>query len=374
MSRRAVGVDERQPLPAVRATSAGTPTRPTAIDLFSGAGGATQGLIEAGFDVIGAIEFDEAAAESYRLNHAKVRVWERDIRDVSAAEMRRSLGLHMGELTLLKACPPCQGFSSLAEGRIQRDDPRNDLVGHTIRFVREMRPKAVLLENVPGLGRDRRSLELLQGLRRLGYNARPYNVNAAQFGVPQNRKRLIILALRGLRSILPESLAPTDPEVPVTVRDTFERLTHLLPSDDPLSQHRQLSAKVTRRIEAIPEGGTRFDLPEDLQLDCHKRLAKASKSGATGSYGRLRWDDPAPTMTTRCTTPACGPFLHPHDNRPITLREAAAIQTFPVTYRFAGTRGEIERQIGNAVPVRMAREIATSLLSTLNTVESRSSF
>lgn len=336
-----------------------------AVDLFSGAGGATQGLVDAGFDVVGAVEFDSIAATSYRLNHPNVHLWEKDIRHVPATEVRRVLQLQQGELALLKACPPCQGFSSLAEGRIERDDPRNELVKHSIRFVRVLRPRAVLIENVPGLGRDRRSQELLTALRRLGYNARTYNVNAISFGVPQNRKRLIILALRGLRSKLPTELSSTDPEKPLTVRQAFEKLSREVVAADPLSATRALPESVLRRVRAIPVGGNRFDLPGELQLACHKKLARDKKSGATGSYARLRWDEPAPTMTTRCTTPACGPFLHPEEHRAITLREAAAIQTFPASYQFAGSRGDIERQIGNAVPVRMASQIAGRLLSAL---------
>lgn len=338
---------------------------PTAVDLFAGAGGATQGLSDAGFDVLGAVEFDAAAAESYRLNHPNVKLWEQDIRRVSATEVRSSLNIPRGSLTLLKACPPCQGFSSLAEGRIESDDPRNDLVGHTGRFVRALRPRAVLLENVPGLSRDRRCSELLQSLKRLGYNARAYHVNAVEFGVPQKRKRLIILAMRGLRSVLPESLKTTDPERPITVRQTFSDLADSILQDDPLNKVRVLPDRILRRVSAIPEGGNRFNLPDNLQLDCHKKLAEEGKSGASGSYGRLRWDEPAPTMTTRCTTPACGPFLHPREHRAITLREAAAIQTFPPNYQFFGTRGDVERQIGNAVPVRMAHGIGTTILSAL---------
>ncbi|MEE9965099.1 MAG: DNA cytosine methyltransferase [Propionicimonas sp.] len=339
--------------------------RPTAVDLFSGAGGATQGLIDAGFDVVGAVEFDATAAATYRLNHKSTQLWERDIRNVSAAEVKRELGLKTGDLTLLKACPPCQGFSTLAEGRIQGDDPRNDLVIHTVRFVRALRPRAVLVENVPGLSRDRRSTELLAALNRMGYNARAYYVNAVEFGVPQRRKRLIILALRGKRTPLPQSLTTTDPETPVTVRDAFRQLEADTPANDPLGTHRILPEMVLRRVQAIPAGGNRHDLPEHLQLDCHKKLAADKKSGASGSYGRLRWDEPAPTMTTRCTTPACGSFLHPEEHRPITLREAAAIQTFPPDYKFAGTRSAIERQIGNAVPVLMAARIASALLNAL---------
>ncbi len=263
--------------------------RPTAIDLFSGAGGSTQGLADAGFDVIGAVEFDAIAAESYRLNHPAVRLWEQDIKTLTAIGVGRELRLAPGELGLLKACPPCQGFSSLAEGRIGPDDPRNELVRHTVRFVRALRPKAVLVENVPGLGRDRRSSELLASLRQLGYNGRSYHVNAVNFGVPQRRKRLIILALRGLRSILPDSLSPADPEEPRTVRQTFDQLSCEVADDDPLSLPRVLPAKVLKRIEAIPVGGNRFDLPVELQLDCHRRLADEGKNGAA-ALGRTRTD------------------------------------------------------------------------------------
>ena len=343
--------------------------RPKAIDLFAGAGGATQGLEDAGYDVVGAVEFDQFAASSYQLNHPTTKMWVTDIREVAATAMRRELGLDVGELGLLKACPPCQGFSSLAEGRIEKNDPRNDLVRHTVRFVRELRPQAVLLENVPGLGRDRRSAELLAALKGLGYNARSYRVNAVDFGVPQNRKRLIIVGLRGLRSRLPLELTPDDPETPVTVREAFAHLAEQVENGDPLSEARSLSGLVLDRVKAIPVGGNRFDLPDALQLDCHKKLLKDGKSGAGGSYSRLRWDEPAPTMTTRCTTPACGPFIHPEEHRAITLREAASIQTFPPTYKFVGNRGDIERQIGNAVPVAMAAAIAAKVRSVLRATQ-----
>lgn len=332
----------------------------TAIDLFAGAGGATQGMRDAGLRVIGAVEFDKGAAKTYRANHPDTTLWEADIRDVRATDLMRILDLAPRQLTLLKACPPCQGFSSLAEGRIPRDDPRNQLVHETLRFVRALRPQHVMIENVPGLGRDSRSSDLKTALTQLGYSVRDYLVDARDFGVPQRRRRYILLATRGRRQRLPEQLG--DPNAPrATVRSTFAELAGLTRPDDPLTVAQSVSKTVQDRINAIPVGGTRFDLPEHLQLDCHRRL-KSARSAA-GSYGRLRWDEPAPTMTTRCTTPSCGPFLHPDANRPITLREAAAIQTFPPSYEFVGSRGLVERQIGNAVPVRMAAQIVERLLA-----------
>lgn len=335
--------------------------RGKAIDLFAGAGGATQGLKDAGLEVVGAVEFDLNAARTYVLNHPFVQVWRADIRSVSATSMRRELGLRPGELALLKACPPCQGFSSLADGRISRDDPRNQLVHHTVRFVRAFLPQLVMLENVPGLGRDARSKLLADALRRLGYATRSYIVDARHFGVPQRRRRFIMLAARGLRSSLPERLGDLE-AADATVRQAFAALENVLVADDPMAAPPAVSELVAQRIRAIPREGNRFDLPSELQLACHRSLS--SPRDASGSYGRMAWDQPGPTMTTRCTTPSSGSFIHPELDRPITLREAAALQTFPPNYAFAGSRGMIERQIGNAVPVRMASAIVSALLDT----------
>ncbi|WP_078656519.1 DNA cytosine methyltransferase [Kitasatospora aureofaciens] len=334
--------------------------KPSAIDLFAGAGGATRGLRDAGFDVLGAVEFDASAARTYRLNHPQTHLREVDIRTVSATEFRRSLGLEPRELDLLKTCPPCQGFSTLASGKGLMDEDRNDLVFHTVRFVRAFMPRAVLLENVPGLARDSRLGSIRDSLSRLGYASEIYKFEASRFGVPQRRKRLIMIALRGRRSVLPEDIASIVPDHISTTpaRAAFRKVANSKRLDDPLRKHRNNSAKVGARIAAIPVGGDRFDLPEEHQLDCHKKITRRS---ATASYGRIKLAEPAPTMTTRCTTPACGSFVHPTENRGISLREAAAIQTFPTNYDFVGDYGSIERQIGNAVPVRMARTLGIAI-------------
>ncbi|MDP3713730.1 MAG: DNA cytosine methyltransferase [Mycobacteriales bacterium] len=341
-------------------------SRLTAVDLFAGAGGATQGLRNAGFTVLGAVENDRSAATSYALNHPQVRLWTEDVRKVPATTMLRELSLKVGELTLLKACPPCQGFSSLAEGRAEVDEVQNDLVLDLGRFVRAFRPKMVLLENVPGLGRDARSRRLVTVLASLGYVSRQYRVNAQDFGVPQRRKRLIIVAGRGVKTELPTELSGVglEGEAPATVRTAFDQLAQEIQEGDPLDRGRQLSGTVLDRVRAVPVNGSRFDLPEHLRLPCHNKLDEGWRS-ATGSYGRLRLDDAAPTMTTRCTTPACGSFIHPTEPRGITLREAATLQTFPSTYQFSGTYGEIERQIGNAVPVKMAAALGSAVLAVI---------
>ncbi|WP_327578465.1 DNA cytosine methyltransferase [Streptomyces sp. NBC_00145] len=339
---------------------------PSAIDLFAGAGGATRGLRDAGFRVLAAVENDPEAAESYRKNHARVLLYETDIRSISTKQIAEAVDLKRGDLDLLKACPPCQGFSSLAKGEV--DQARNDLVLDVARFVNGFLPKVLLLENVPGLRRDHRLPQLIGEIEKLGYSFMSALLDASKFGVPQRRKRFILIGVRANVQDLEPTANPLDylPSTfltgPKTARQALAHLARHSKPSDPLDIYRKSSETVLARISAIPVGGNRFDLPEEHQLDCHRKLSNRS---ASGSYGRIKLDEPAPTMTTRCTTPACGTFVHPTENRGLTLREAATFQSFPVTYQFHGQYGSIERQIGNAVPVRMAKGlglIARSLL------------
>lgn len=338
--------------------------RPTAIDLFAGAGGATAGLIQAGFNVIAAVENDSWAAQTYRANHGQVLLSEQDILEVDVKSLRTSVGLRLGDLDLLKACPPCQGFSSL--GPNEDDDPRNELVRQVWRFVEEFEPSAVLMENVPALRHDERFLQLQRDLEARGYTTASYLVNAVDFGVPQSRRRLILLGVRGadralmskdLVDLLPPSFDRVRPEVGTVIAQAGP-----LGGTDPVHRARSLRPETQARVESVPVGGTRFDIPEDKQLKCHRQL---SSRNATSSYGRIKADGIAPTMTTRCTTPACGTFIHPTEHRGLSLREAALIQTFAIDYKFEGTYGAIEQQIGNAVPVRMAYALGLVALSLL---------
>lgn len=329
--------------------------QPTAIDLFAGAGGASQGLKEAGYKIIAAVEMAPDAAHSYVANHRGVPTIIGDIRTIDPMELRKKLGLKKGQLGLLKACPPCQGFSSL--GSHDRRDPRNDLVLEVWHFIKEFKPKALLLENVPALKDDPRLKTLARRMGRLGYKSKAYLVDAADFGVPQHRRRMILLASRDTNS-LPETLLQALPEEfdksPMSVGDALKDLGRPGRGRDALHRGRNLKSLTNTRIRNIPRGGTRFDLPKRIRLKCHTRL---DQRHATTSYGRMDWDSPAPTMTTRCTTPACGRFIHPRANRAITLREAALIQTFPKKYAFFGFYDEIERQIGNALPVKLSKAL-----------------
>lgn len=330
----------------------------TAIDLFAGAGGATQGLRDAGYDVLLAIENEPTAAATFKANHEATHMVSKDIGEVNPASLQQEVSLSKGELTLLNACPPCQGFSTL--GSNNEDDPRNELVLSMLPFVDEFEPKALILENVRGLKFDERLRQLKRALETESYGVKSYVVDAYDFGVPQHRRRLILLAFQDLDSdALPDYLSEELPadfdSSPQTAGQWIAKAGPIDQTDDPVHRARDHTPSVRARIEAIPVGGTRFDLPPEHQLECHKNLNRSRSAAAP--YSRIVADEPAATLTTRCTTPSCGRFIHPTEHRGISLREAALLQTFPLEYRFIGNHGQVERQIGNALPVRLAEAL-----------------
>ncbi len=333
----------------------------TAIDLFSGCGGLTLGLKLAGFKVLAAIESDELAVETFKANHPGIRVFQNDIRDLQAKALRESLGLDVGELDLLAGCPPCQGFSALRtrNGASQKRDRRNALIGEMIRFTRAFLPKSIMMENVPGLAMHWSFQKLCRDLRRLGYRVKSDVKDARHYGVPQRRKRLILVAGRGFNIPLAK-----ESQTVKTVRGAIGNLRRPGKSRDALQNLREhRSAKVRKLIREIPKnGGSRNDLPKSRQLACHKK-----SDGFNDIYGRMAWDEPSPTITGGCFNPSKGRFLHPKYNRAITLREAAILQTFPRRYRFPtdASKESVALMIGNALPPtfirRHANEIAKSL-------------
>ena len=339
--------------------------QPKAIDLFSGCGGLTLGLSLAGFRVVGAVEIDPLAVETYKANHKKVFVWPDDIRKISVAAVMRRLKIKRGQLDLLAGCPPCQGFSTMTtlNGRIGQDE-RNDLVFQFLRFVRGLRPKAVMMENVPKLAKNHRFKTLRAELKKLGYEVRHDVLDAANYGVPQRRRRLILIA--GRRMEIPFGKTASKQ---VTVRDAFKRLgkrakaglLHNLPENR--------SDKVKKLIRQIPRnGGSRLDLGRARQLKCHKDC-----DGFKDVYGRMAWDDVSPTITGGCFNPSKGRFLHPTKNRAITMREAALLQSFPADYYFPTSRGKtpVAQMIGNALPPEFIRRHAERIVDSLVQSKSR---
>jgi DNA (cytosine-5)-methyltransferase 1 len=301
---------------------------PIAIDLFCGCGGLTQGLKKAGFNVIGAADVDPLSVATYKANHPEAVVWETDIRTLKTATVKRELGLKKGSLDLLAGCPPCQGFSTMRtlNGAKRVVDPRNDLLFEFVRFVKELKPKTVMLENVPGLADDKRFDVFCKELKQLGYKGDYRILNAADYGVPQRRRRLIYLA--GLNE--PISFA-AEARKRRTVRDAIAVLPAPGKGGDALHNlPENRSEKIKELIKKIPkDGGSRTALSKKEQLKCHKQC-----NGFKDVYGRMSWDDVAPTITSGCFNPSKGRFLHPTKNRAITLREAALLQSFPRRYKF----------------------------------------
>lgn len=317
-----------------------------AVDLFSGCGGLTLGLNKAGFSVVAAVEIDRKAQETYRLNHPNVRLYAQDIRELRPTEMLRDAGLEPGELDLLAGCPPCQGFSRLRtkNKRTSVRDDRNYLVADFLRFIKVMRPKTVMLENVPALIKHDRFVNMRRQLHAMGYETVVHVLDAADYAVPQRRRRLIMLASSIHTPVFADKVCKR-----ITVREALKGLSDLNQTRDKLHALGENRSKDVRKLIAlIPKnGGSRGDLPKRYQLDCHKQ-----SDGFRDVYGRMAWDDVAPTITSGCHNPSKGRFLHPSQNRTISLREAAILQGFPRRYRFNMRHGKeaIALMIGNALP------------------------
>jgi DNA (cytosine-5)-methyltransferase 1 len=330
------------------------PSKLTAIDLFSGCGGLTLGLKQAGFRVLAGVEADDLSVETYKANHPEVRVLHGDIREVDLAKLMSDLGLRSGMLDLLAGCPPCQGFSTLRTKNQTAavNDPRNRLVKEFLRFARELLPRAIMLENVPGLAEYEVFGAVVAELEGLGFSCHSAVLDAANFGVPQRRRRLVLLGSRfgEVHFALRSTSHPT-------VRSAIGRLSNVGESGDPLHDvSDRRSQRVLKMIAKIPtDGGSRVALPEGMVLKCHRTFG-----GFRDVYGRMAWDGVAPTITTGCINPSKGRFLHPEHNRSITPREAALLQGFPGTYVFALTAGKYgaARLIGNAFPPQFARRLA----------------
>ncbi len=323
----------------------------------------TLGLKQAGFDVLSAVEIDATAARTYKANHNDVSLEHIDIRELSAAGLRRRLKLRPGQLDLLAGCPPCQGFSSLRtrNGANRNRDLRNGLVQDMLRFVRAFRPKTVMMENVPTLVRHKPFKDFCKGLRRLGYRLAFEVKDAARYGVPQRRRRLILLASRGF-----DIRFATEARHARTVRETIGWLPKPGKGRDRLHNlpEKRRTEKVLKLIRDIPKnGGSRSDLPKNRQLDCHK-----NSDGFRDVYGRMAWDVVAPTITSGCFNPSKGRFIHPEQNRAITMREAALLQGFPRGYIFdlASGKEAIALMIGNALPPEFIRRHALEIQRALN--------
>ena len=345
------------------------------IDIFSGIGCASLGFSKAGFQLAAALEIDSHRCETYEKN-LKLSPIKSDIMKVNGKDILFNAGLKKGDRFCVVGCPPCQSFSQLSDTRgiDARNDPRSKYVMKFAKLVEEMKPVAVVFENVPGMIEGQGKI-FFERYCRLLEKAQYYTmvdiVNAADHGVPQNRRRVIAISIRKkfvnkkvIKEI--ENFYKKRKRKHKTVKQAIGRLKPLgigqSDPKDPLHVSSMHSEKVLKIIRNIPKnGGSRKDLPRHLWLTCHKKLG----NGAESVYGRMSWNKPSPTITCRCTTPACGRFIHPTQNRGVTLREAARLQTIPDNFKFVGYKEETERMIGDAVPYILAKKIAEKLLEVL---------
>lgn len=330
------------------------------------------GLSNAGFELVAAVDNDPVAVASYvrNLSHHVVCA---AIEKMTATELLARAGLKVGECTLLAGGPPCQGFSLQRRG--DRTDPRNDLVFEYIRLVEGVRPLFFIMENVGGLlGKHGTPFlrEIEARASALNYSISIGLLNAADYGIPQTRKRAFLIGqMNGVSSEQFQFPEPTTIQ-PVTVREAIGDLPS--PPEDgskhPLVENHYRESRLSKlnieRIKHVPPGGGRDDLPPQLQLECHKNTDHRHKD----VYGRLHWDRPAGTITARFDSFTRGRFAHPVEHRSLTIREGARLQTFPDSFVFEGNREDQARQVGNAVPPRLAETLARSILGVLNAPKS----
>ncbi len=352
------------------------------IDLFAGCGGLSLGFLQAGYSINKAVEFDSAIANTYKINHPEIDVLVDDIKNIDTAGVFK-----LGDAEVIIGGPPCQGFS-MAGARIRQgfiDDPRNYLFKHYYNVVRTVKPKIFVMENVKGMqtmqkGKIFDEIISIFSDEELNEGA-PYNifhkiVKAVDFGIPQKRERLIIIGttimdldFEGIWEETKKSILLDYPDYfePTTVRDAIGNLpvvteSGVIPNPIPQNQYQRYlacdnvkltnhtqshhSKKAIERMHKIDNGQNYTYLDEEIN------------SVHSGSYGRLVWDEPAATITTRFDTPAGGRFIHPDEDRTLSPREAARIQSFPDGFVFYGTRREISRQIGNAVPPKISYFLA----------------
>ncbi|EGD38271.1 DNA cytosine methyltransferase [Streptococcus sanguinis] len=346
-----------------------------AIDLFSGAGGTTSGLKKSGINVQVAIEIDPVAVKTYKLNNPEVYVIDRDIKLVSGDEIKQHLKIGSDDKVMLVACPPCQGFSTI--GTNNENDERNQLVFQFLRLINELNPDFLLMENVVGMIRAKNKNIFKSFLTSIN-NAYSVNydiVNTADYGVPQLRKRLVLHGIKKelldqttLTLNLPPKTHSNIPELnllPWVNADVIMDLPPINGGEEFIGEgiynhvaNKLSDLNIERIIHIRNNGGNRSSLPESLVLNCHKNI-----SGHKDVYGILDITKPSITITGGCMTYSKGRFGHPTQNRALSAREAARLQSFDDDYIFVGNRGQLAKQIGNAVPVKLAQASGSYFMS-----------
>lgn len=336
-------------------------------DFFSGCGGTSAGLKSVGMDIVFGLDIDLDSSNTFAKNNPLAHFINGDIKQTSVESIRPLVikSRNKNAYTLFCGCAPCQPFSKQNKSR-NEDDPRKDLLSEFSRFVSHYSPDFVLIENVPGIQNvdiNNGSFQLfLECLSSLGYQFDYGVIPALWFGVPQTRERFVLLASKHNAIYLPSKTHDGIKTPFSTVRDWIGSLPPIAAGETHKDVIDHTAAKLSelniKRIKATPEGKGRETWPKELILECHKKY-----SGHTDVYGRLSWDKPASGLTTRCISYSNGRFGHPEQDRAISLREAALLQTFPFDYIFTGSMISKAKQIGNAVPPKMAEALGRAIIS-----------
>lgn len=346
--------------------------KPKVIDLFAGVGGMSLGFENQGFEVVIANEYDESIAKAYKENHKKTKMV---VGDITSLNLEEVFGKYAGQIDAVIGGPPCQGFSQKGQRKTIHDE-RNFLFKYYVKVVELVQPKYFVMENVPNLltaenGYFRKELENL--FNSMGYQLKMGVLNAADYGVPQNRRRAVIIGKKD--AVAPELPTPLDSTV--TIWDAISDLAYLnsgegeeeqeYKMDAQSSYQKELRGDATRlynhvvtkhsklaleRLALIPPNAGKEVLPEE----------HLTKSIYSGTWTRMRKEEISVTITTRFDTPSSGKFTHPFLDRAITVREAARIQSFPDSFRFVGNKGSQMKQVGNAVPPKLAGAIAAVIM------------
>lgn len=330
------------------------------VDLFCGVGGLTRGLIDAGLEVKAGYDIDHTCKFAYEENN-NTKFFDRNIREVSGNDFSQDYW-NDSQFKVLVGCAPCQPFSShsFKNKQVHKSEKWN-LLNEFLRIVNETQPDIISMENVPNLRNQEIFIEFVNELSR-SYNVSSSVVFCPDYGVPQRRKRLVLLAskLGPIKIINPTH----SKDEYVTVRDTIKKTKK---RGDPLNRWTKLSDTNRERIKNSIPGGNWTDWPDELILDCHR---KSSGSSYKSVYGRMKWDDVSPTITTQFYNYGTGRFGHPKKNRALTIREGALLQTFPIDYKFfedeeyVGLK-TLGRYIGNAVPPKLGEAIGKSIIKNI---------
>ena len=328
------------------------------IELFAGAGGLALGLEKAGFEEIGLIEIDKKACDTLRLNRPSWNVIEEDIVEFSKKDLLKEFNIKKGELDLLSGGYPCQSFS-YAGKRLGIDDVRGTMFYYYAEFLRQLQPKMFLAENVKGLtthdgGKTMQTM--LDVFKELGYEVEWKVLDAWNYGVAEKRQRVVII---GIRNDLKDKIKfeyPKPHDYKPVLKDVLKNV--------PKSEGAKYPEKKKKVFDLVPPGGYWKDLPDDVARD-YMKSCYFMGGGRTGIARRLSWEEPSLTLT-------CSPMMkqtdrcHPDESRPFTTREYARIQSFPDEWNFSGKMNDIYKQIGNAVPVQLAKEVGLSIMNALN--------